>query len=286
MHRRVTRLIDEQARWARPLGEWNQRWVSAVFERTRPLKDVLNGVWLGHPVHPAVTDVPVGALTAGIVLDAAGFERAADLAIATGVAGMLASAATGAADAVDGYGRPQVQATVHASIMAGSLVACLASLGLRASSRRGLRPLAVALSLAGYAGVAAGAYVGGELTYGSGNMVDRHAWDAGGSRWRALDVDEVPEGTLVRAMAGSTPLVLYREGDAIRALDAICAHAGGPLDEGAVEDGCIRCPWHGSRFLLADGRVMRGPAVYDQPALEVRQAEGRLEARRMPAPAD
>jgi nitrite reductase/ring-hydroxylating ferredoxin subunit len=64
----------------------------------------------------------------------------------------------------------------------------------------------------------------------------------------------------------------------------VCAHAGGPLDKGALVDGCVECPWHGSRFRLADGQLRRGPAVYDQPAFEVREtAEGGLEARRVVA---
>ena len=286
MHRRVNHMLDAQERWAKPVGEWNQRWITAAFARTRPLKDVLNGVWLGHPVHPAVTDVPVGALTAGVLLDLAGQRKAADIVTATGVAAMVTSAATGAADAVDAYGRPQVQATVHASIMVASLTAYLASLAVRAA-RPSWRLLAVSFALLGYAGVAAGAYVGGELVYGSGNMVDRHAWRTGGARWRRLDVTEVPEGALIRANAGQDTLVLYRAGDAIHALDDTCAHAGAPLSGGAVIDGCVRCPWHGSRFRLSDGRVVRGPAVYDQPAYEVRAVDGgALEARRLPGPLD
>jgi nitrite reductase/ring-hydroxylating ferredoxin subunit/uncharacterized membrane protein len=285
MRRRIVRLIEAQERWARPVGEWNQRWLAAAFGAAGPAKDLLNGVWLGHPVHPAVTDVPVGALTVAAVLDITGQRRAADLAVATGVAGMVASAVTGAADAVDTYGRSQVQATVHASLMMGSLTAYLASLGLRAAGPAG-RPLAVALSLLGYAGMAAGAYVGGELAYGSGNMVDRHAWRSSGARWRRLDLAELPEGVLVRAKAGAEPLVLYRVGETVHALHATCAHAGGPLDEGSVVDGCVRCPWHGSQFRLSDGRVVRGPAVYDQPAYEVRAVEGGLEVRRLSAPTD
>ena len=79
---------------------------------------------------------------------------------------------------------------------------------------------------------------------------------------------------------GSEPLVLLREGDEIRAIHATCAHAGGPLHEGTLIDGCVECPWHGSRFRLADGHVVRGPAVYDQPAYEVRRTpDGGLEAR-------
>jgi nitrite reductase/ring-hydroxylating ferredoxin subunit len=60
----------------------------------------------------------------------------------------------------------------------------------------------------------------------------------------------------------------------VHAIHATCAHAGGPLAQGTVVDGCIECPWHGSRFQLTDGHVRRGPALYDQPSYEIRAAEG------------
>jgi nitrite reductase/ring-hydroxylating ferredoxin subunit/uncharacterized membrane protein len=285
MHRAIVSLIDAQESWAKPLGEKVQHWLGGVFEQTRPVKDVLNGTWLGHPVHPSITDVPVGAMTVAALLDVAGQDRAADLAVATGVAAMTASAVTGAADAVDAYGKPQVYATVHATLMAGSLVAYTGSLVLRIGPRV-LRPLAVAASMAGYAALTAGAYVGGELVYRQGNQVDRHAFDPTSTKWKPLDVSDVPAGSLVKAKAGTDTLVLYREADGapIRALHAVCAHAGGPLDKGTLVEGCVQCPWHGSRFRLEDGHVMRGPAVYDQPRFEVRETpEGGLEARRVRA---
>jgi nitrite reductase/ring-hydroxylating ferredoxin subunit len=165
--------------------------------------------------------------------------------------------------------------------MVGSFGAYLASFVLRVFGPRPIRPLAVLLSWLGYGVLTAGAYVGGDLVYRSGNQVDRHAWRAAGRKWKALDVGEVPEGTLVRAMMGTEPLVLFRDGDRIDALHATCAHAGGPLDKVTLVDGCVQCPWHGSRFRLADGHVMRGPAVYDQPRYDVRAAEaGGFEARR------
>jgi len=282
MHREISRLIDEQATWAQPLGERAQGVLGELFGRYRRGKDLLNGTWLGHPVHPAVTDVPVGAMTIAALLDVTGQPRAADIAIATGLASMTASAATGAADAVDAHGRAQVQATVHATLMVGSFGAYAGSLALRLFGPRAMRPLAVLLSWLGYGALTAGAYVGGDLTYRSGSQVDRHAWRAAGRKWKALDVTEIPEGTLVRAMLGTEPLVLVRQGDAIRALHATCAHAGGPLDKGTLVDGCVECPWHQSRFRLADGHVMQGPAVYDQPRYEVRAAEGGgYEARRV-----
>lgn len=279
MHRQILRLIDEQGSWAKPTGEYVQGWLNRLFERSRETKDLLNGVWLGHPVHPMVTDVPVGAMTTAALLDLTGQGRAADLAVATGVAGMALSAATGAADAVDTYGDEQVHATVHATLMVSSLTAYLTSLWLRLARPRA-RPLAVLLGLVGYGAMAAGAYIGGDVVYRDGNMVDRHAWRTGGTKWRALDVADVPEAQLTKAMLGKEPLVLLRAGDAVQALHATCAHAGGPLDEGSLVDGCVQCPWHGSRFRLADGHVVRGPAVYDQPAYEVRRTEsGGWEAR-------
>ena len=111
----------------------------------------------------------------------------------------------------------------------------------------------------------------------------RHAFDSHSTKWKALDVTEVPAGTLVKAKAGAETLVLYRatEADPITALSSVCAHEGGPLDKGEIVDGCVQCPWHGSRFRLADGHVAQGPAVYDQPIFEIREtADGGLEARR------
>src|SRR5262249_38554575 len=74
----VTRLVDAQAGWAKPFGDFNHRWLSALFRPIRPVKDFLNGVWLGHPVHAAVTDVPIGALTVALILDITGPPVGAD----------------------------------------------------------------------------------------------------------------------------------------------------------------------------------------------------------------
>jgi nitrite reductase/ring-hydroxylating ferredoxin subunit len=73
--------------------------------------------------------------------------------------------------------------------------------------------------------------------------------------------------------------VLVRRGDRIHALVESCAHLGGPLSEGSVEGGAIRCPWHGSLFALEDGRVLEGPSSFPQPCFEVRVREGQIEVR-------
>lgn len=56
-------------------------------------------------------------------------------------------------------------------------------------------------------------------------------------------------------------------------------HAGGPLDEGELIDGCLKCPWHSSMFRLTDGHVMRGPAADHQPLWQARIHDGRLQLR-------
>lgn len=283
MARFLTRLIDAQAAWARPLGDFNHRWLGALLRPLGPIKDLLHGRWLGHPLHAATTDIPIGALTVVVVLDLLGYPGAADVALVVGILTMLASAATGSADYVDTDGTARVRATVHSTIMVVALVLYLVSLALRAGAPDD-RTVPVVLSIVGYLLVTAGAYVGGDVVYVLGNMVSRHAFRGAGGKWVALDLDplaELPEATPVKAKAGINTLVLVRAGETIHALHDVCAHAGGPLNEGPLVDGCIECPWHGSRFRLADGKAMRGPTVYDQPRYEVRRGETGWEARRV-----
>ena len=124
------------------------------------------------------------------------------------------------------------------------------------------------------------------MVYALGNMVSRHAFRGAGTKWIRLEVDggvepdALPEATPTKAKLGINTLVLVRVGSTIHALHDTCAHAGGPLSGGTVVDGCIECPWHGSRFRLDDGHLRRGPTVYDQPVYEVRRGEAGWEARR------
>jgi len=276
-----------QDRWARPLGDFNHRWLSAIFRPIRPIRDLLSGVWLGHPLHAAATDIPIGTVLLVVVLDVLNERAAADIALAVTLLFMLAAAATGAADYVNTDGIARVRATLHSTVMVVALVVLAASLGLRAGDPID-RTLPVLLGLIGALLVAAGAYVGGEVVYVLGNMVSRHAFRGPGTKWIRLDTGDVadlasiPEATPTKARAGSNDLVLVRVGSAIHAMHAVCAHAGGPLAQGTVVDGCLQCPWHASRFRLTDGHVVHGPAVYDQPAYEVRSTDGGgYEVRRM-----
>ncbi len=282
----VTRLVDAQAGWARPFGEFNHRWLSALFRPIRPVKDFLNGTWLGHPVHSAATDLPIGALTVSIILELVGQHTGANVALIVAVVSIGASIVTGLADYADVDGTARMRVTVHATVMLISQALFIVSLVIR-NGNPADRTLPTLLVLIGFATISLGAAIGGDLVFLIGTHVNRHAWRGAGTKWVALDLGalpDVPEGGPTKVRAGANDLILVRSGETIRALHEACAHAGGPLSEGTLVDGCIECPWHGSRFRIENGHVARGPAVYDQPAYEVRREESGAgwEVRRAP----
>lgn len=280
----VTRIVDAQAGWAKPFGEFNHRWLSALFRPIRPIKDLLNGTWLGHPVHSAATDLPIGALAVSIILELVGQHTGADIALVVAAVSIAASMVTGLADYTDVDGTARMRATVHATVMLVAQALFIVSLVIRGGSPPD-RTVPTLLVLIGFGVISLGAAIGGDLVYLIGTHVNRHAWRGAGTKWVALDLGDlpdVPEGGPTKAKAGANTLILVRTGDRIHALHETCAHAGGPLAEGTLVEGCIQCPWHGSRFRLENGHVARGPAMYDQPAYEVRRAESGAgwEARR------
>jgi nitrite reductase/ring-hydroxylating ferredoxin subunit len=84
-------------------------------------------------------------------------------------------------------------------------------------------------------------------------------------------------GLLVHAEG--VPILLVRSGGQITALADRCSHRGGPLHEGTVGNGCVTCPWHGSRFRLRDGAVDHGPATRPMSTFDVRVLDGRVQVR-------
>lgn len=287
MARFLARLTAINDGWARPFGEFNRRWTSALFRAMTPIRDLLQGRWLGHPLHAASTDIPIGMLLGSVALDLIGQPTAADVTLVLTILFMVASALSGLADYSETQGSALTRATLHATLMTVALLVLIVSALLRSGAPAD-RSLPIALSIVGFLIVTAGAFVGGDVVYVFGNMVSRHAFRGAGTKWIRLDTGDVtdlallPEATPTKMRAGINDLVVVRMGDRIHAMHSVCAHAGGPLNEGRVVDGCIECPWHYSRFGLADGLAKRGPTVYDQPAYEVRSAEaGGYEVRRL-----
>ena len=274
--RLLVRILNAQSGWARPFGDFNHRWLSALFRPIKPIKSFLNGTWLGHSIHAALTDIPIGVFTLAIIFDLFDQRTAADWAVGFGVAGDGGRRGS-RPGRLHRHGRPPTHGRHrprhdHGPRAAGLSRDLLAAAG---NAARGSHACRSSVGLLGYGLVTAGAWVGGEAVYALGNMVNRHAWRFSGSaKWTRLDVTEVPEGKPTKAKAGAQSLVLVRQGSTIYALHDQCAHAGGPLSEGRVVDGCIECPWHQSCYDLATGRRKSGPTTFDQPNYQVREAEG------------
>jgi len=273
--RLLSRILYAQYGWARPFGDFIHGITNAIFSRMRTIQDFLNGKWLGHSIHAVLTDVPIGAMTLVIIFDVVKLRTAADVTLGFGILAMLGAAVAGFADYSDTDDEPRTVATVHATLMVIALVIYIVSLALRLASPDGDWTVPVVLSVVAYLVIAAAAWVGGEVVYGLGNMVNRHAWRFGPkSDWTKIDLTDIPENTPTAAKAGAQTLVVVRQGDQVYAMHSVCAHAGGPLAQGRIVDGCIECPWHGSRFELHSGRRKRGPTTWDQPYYDVRAADG------------
>ena len=278
--------IDDQRGWLDPLAERLQQGLSAAIEQGGPgarrVKDFLNGTWLGHPLHPVLTDAAIGGWLSGAVLDLAGAQRGADAAIGLGVLTALPTAAAGLADWHDQSGAPRRVGVVHAMLNSAALGCFVGSLIARGS---GNRPLGVGLSTTGLALAMGGAYLGGELVYALGTQIDRNAWEPEAKGWQsAAKAADLVDGELasgeIEVEGTKMPLVLLKRGARVMALGGRCAHMGGPLSEGKLIEGeRVECPWHGSTFDFQDGSVVQGPSAYPQPCFEARQHNGNIEVR-------
>jgi nitrite reductase/ring-hydroxylating ferredoxin subunit/uncharacterized membrane protein len=252
-----------------------------------PVKDVLSGTQLGHPVHPVLTDVVIGAWTSSLVLDLVGgpsAREASDRLIAVGLAAAAPTAVSGLSDWADTEGKTRRIGLVHAGVNVGANLCYGASLAAR---RRGARGAGIALSLTGAGVMTLGAYLGGHLSFRKGVGVDETAFDQGPSGWTpVMDETDLPLETATPATVEGIPLLLFRSADTIHAIHDRCSHRGGPLHEGECDGETVTCPWHGSTFRLTDGGIVRGPAIAPQPHFETRVVGGKVEVRRDPAQQD
>jgi nitrite reductase/ring-hydroxylating ferredoxin subunit/uncharacterized membrane protein len=247
-----------------------------------PVKDVLSGTFLGHPLHPLLTDLPIGSWTSALMLDWVGGPESrtgARRLIAAGILAAIPTAAAGYSDWADTeVSSPTVRRTgiVHAAANVTALGFFTASYLARRGGRGGR-----VLALTGAGALAAGGHLGGHMSFAEGVGVNQTAFEEGPGDWTpTVTEDELAAGRPVCARAGDVNVLIVRDGDGIHALDDRCTHRGGPLHEGEVADGCVTCPWHGSRFRLTDGSVERGPASSPQPLYETRVSDGRVEVRR------
>lgn len=281
------RAIDRQ-KWLKPVDSAIAQAITKAFGAAGPaglkVKDFLNGVWLGHPLHPVLVDVPIGAWTTATTLDVfeamtgrEEFSAGADGAIAIGIGVTLPAAITGLADWQYLVGQPRRIGLVHGLLNVGALALYTASLLMRRSGARGAGQVTAALGLGT---IAASSWLGGHLVYRHRAQVNHANEETMPRRFVPVMAEaDLPEGKLTRAEARGTPVVLLRRGDRIYALAETCSHLGGPLAEGKLADNSVICPWHGSRFSFEDGHVITGPATSPQPCFETRVQNGQIEVR-------
>jgi nitrite reductase/ring-hydroxylating ferredoxin subunit len=247
---------------------------AARLIRPGKVRDALHGVWLGHPLHPVLVQVPVGAWLSASVVDVLGDQRSARRLVAAGLAAAVPAAAAGAADWSEQHEQQMRVGVVHAA-------ANLAAMSLYGASllARGPR-LGRGLRLAGLTAVGVSGLAGGHISFrlaGGANHAEPvpHLVEPG---WQHLMASaDLPEGKPVREMLGEVPVVAIRRDGAVYVLADRCSHMSGPLSGGDLADGCLTCPWHGSVFRIADGSVARGPATAPQPALRTREVGGGIQ---------
>jgi len=259
----------------------------------RRLKTLLNGTWLGHPLHPVITDVPVTAWVITAVFDViwlispttfAWAARGAEVTVVIGLLGALGAIVTGLTDWSDTYGAERRVGLDHALFNATATILYLVSFILRLLAGPGDSIAAAIIGFLGLASVTYAAYLGGDMVFAKGTGVNHTAWEAAGEDYEAvLPLEGVEENKLYRVTSAGVPVVLLRQDLQFYALSATCPHAGGPLDEGKLDGDVVECPWHGSRFCMRDGRVLTGPATVNAPRYDVRVRNGQIEVKRIAA---
>jgi nitrite reductase/ring-hydroxylating ferredoxin subunit/uncharacterized membrane protein len=291
-HGDLTAWLD-RLRWLRSLSDWLTGALGPVRERYQgnPALELLHGGrWVGHPLHPALSDLPIGLWTGVMVLDATDREPAprhgidaAGVLSAAGIVAAGATALTGLGDWTVSNDQDRRVGLFHGLLNTAALGLQSASLGTRVAGHRGT---ARALGAASLMVTAAAGYLGGHLVFTKGVMVNRVAWAAGPRRWtRALPEPDLADDQPTAVDVEGRQIMLYRHEGRLYAIDNVCSHAGGLLSRGQLADVTVTCPLHGSRFALADGCVRRGPASQPQPVLPTRIRNGWIEVRgSQPAP--
>ena len=256
---------------------------AALGRRRERVVNVLHGTWLGHPLHPALTAVPTGAIATAVTLDAASvlpgqsaMRDAARLALGVGIVGSLGAAVTGATDWQHTHGQDRRIGIVH------GLLNTVAT-GFYAVSwwdrRRGRAFRGMAGSALGYGLTMASGYLGGWLVYGSGVGVDRSGPRLEVADWTPVLAVTALNGRPQRVQIDGVGVVLHPDGETVLAVGEYCPHLGAPMSDGWVDRGRVVCPWHGSRFECQSGQVLKGPATSSLPSYPTRIRDGIVEVR-------
>ena len=258
----------------------------AVHAGGTTARNVLDGVWLEAPLHPVLTDVPIGSWTAALVFDGLDLatgkrsvRHAADASLVFGTLGALGAAVTGLSDWRYLSGGSRRMGITHGLLNTVGLILSVVSLVQRATGRRNAGRL---VFLTGYSISGMAAHLGGELSYHYGLRVDRNVFEkAGPDEFVAvLEEAELPADGMRRVEVEGVGVLLSRSSSGeVCAIAATCNHFSGPLEQGERDGDTVVCPLHSSRFDLCSGEVIDGPAVFPQSHYETRLREGKIEVK-------
>jgi nitrite reductase/ring-hydroxylating ferredoxin subunit len=253
--------------------------------------NALNGVWLGHPVHPPLASLTSGAIGTTIGLDAlslvprrprqelADASRFATRALGLGILANLGSAVTGVADWQHTHDEDRRIGAVH-----GALNGLATGLYIMSwlDRRRGRHLRGIVTTAVGYGITASASYMGGHLVFASGIGIDQSGQRLRTPDWTAvLPVESLTDGKPQRVEVDGVGLVVCRTGNNgdIAAFGEFCPHLAAPMSDGWVDRGRLVCPWHGSRFDVCSGAVLRGPSAAPLPRYQARINDGMIELR-------
>ncbi|OBI44344.1 (2Fe-2S)-binding protein [Mycobacterium kyorinense] len=252
--------------------------------------NALNGAWLGHPVHPPLASLTSGALGTTVALDALSVlpgrpaselvdaSRFARRALGLGILANVASAVTGVTDWQHTHEEDRRVGAVHGLL---NLLATGLYVKSWADRRRGRHLRGIAISALGYGITVGSSYLGGALVFESGIGIDQSGQRLRTHDWTpVLPASSLQNGKPQRVEIDGVGLVVCRTGNGeVSAFGEFCPHLAAPMADGWVDRGRIVCPWHGSRFDVDSGEVLRGPAAAPLPRYQARISDGMIELR-------
>jgi nitrite reductase/ring-hydroxylating ferredoxin subunit/uncharacterized membrane protein len=278
--KKAPQLEDQAYAVSRSIHEW----VLQGGEQRRDAVDVLHGDWLGHPLHPVLTDITIGAWVLGFFFDLLGLPRrskiteaVADRLITLGNLSATATALSGVADFSTIPQKSVATGAAHGLLNSVSLGLNVLSMFNRRRGKRGKARWQTALASTI---LLAAAWMGGEMVYKYRVGVNRITRPQGPKDWKVvMNEQDLPERTPMRVEVNGAPVLFYRYNGLVYAMGAVCGHEGAPLEKGQFDGLCVTCPWHQSVYDLHNGSVVHGPTTYASPSYETRTRDGRIEVR-------
>ncbi|MFY9765499.1 MAG: Rieske 2Fe-2S domain-containing protein [Mycobacterium sp.] len=252
--------------------------------------NALSGVWLGHPAHPPLASLTTGAIGTTVALDALSLlpgrpaselldaSRFASRALGLGILANLGSAATGVTDWQHTHQEDRRIGLLHGAMNAIATGLYVTSWWHR---RRGRHLRGIAISALGYGITAGASYLGGALVFESGIGINQSGQRLRTREWTpVLPMASLHNGKPQRVEVDGVGLVLCRTANGqLAAVGEFCPHLAAPMADGWIDRGRIVCPWHGSRFAVESGEVLRGPAPAPLPCYQARVVDGMIEVR-------